>query len=97
MMKNIFISGSITNEPKYIERFQEAKEYLEDKYPECNIVSPADIDLVGIDYRICMNVTLALLSLCDTIYMLNNYKNSDGALEELEFAKNNGHTILYQK
>ncbi len=42
-----------------------------------------------------LSATLQLLNLCDAIYLLPNYKNSQGSLKELERAKELNLTILH--
>jgi len=40
---------------------------------------------------------LEILKRCDAIYMLNTYKQSRGAWEELELAVKNGMEIIYEQ
>ena len=47
--------------------------------------------------RVWLEGDLELLSRCDAIYMLNNYQDSQGALEELELAKKLGLEILFER
>ena len=48
------------------------------------------------DWMKWLNGDLEIISRCDAIYMLNNYKNSKGALIELERAKELGLEVLYE-
>ena len=41
-------------------------------------------------------MSLCMLEMCDTIYMLKNWENSIGAKLEWEFAKANNYKIMYE-
>ena len=61
------------------------------------VVNPAKINAnlpkicTHADYMI---VSMALLSICDTIYMLKGWEESEGAREEYEWAVNSGLRIV---
>lgn len=44
-----------------------------------------------------MAVSMAMLSLCDTIYMLKGWEDSDGAKEELQYALEHGYDVILEE
>lgn len=92
----IYISGKITGNKNYKEHFKKAQEYWESTGEA--VINPTEISLpknfnTWADYMIiCLN----LLKNADSIYMLNNHKDSKGALIELEFARAMGIEVFYE-
>lgn len=84
----VYISGPITGTIDYMERFAEAQKELEAKGYE--VVNPA---LINSNLPKCttwdeyMRVSLVLLDLCDAIYMLKGWADSNGASLEYFTAK----------
>ena len=97
-MKRIYISGRITSDPLYMEKFEEAENELIDKGYR-SIVNPAYVnkwlpeDFTHDNY---MEVCLAELRQCEAIYMLTGWKKSVGALREYQEAAERGMEIVYQ-
>lgn len=96
----VYISGGITNVPNYHENFLNAESELKKMgYTENQIINPAYIcsflptDFTHAEY---MAVCFGLMHSCDTIYMLKNWKLSEGATRELEIAIGNGFKIMEQ-
>lgn len=91
----IFISGPMTNDPNYKEKFFNASIYLKEKFPKAVILNPAILPegLSDIEY---MNIDLTMLKLCDIIYMLKGYEKSKGAGLEYHFAQYSNKKIFYQ-
>lgn len=85
----IYISGPITKEPNFMNNFRLAQEMLKKEYPKAEIVNPAEInshmpsDFSHKDY---MDICFLLLSKCDYIYMLPNWRESAGACMEYGYA-----------
>lgn len=79
----VYISGAITGTTDYMERFDAAERKLIDLGHE--VVNPAFInsflpkDTTWDQY---MAVSMALLDLCDGIYMIDGWKKSKGACKE---------------
>ena len=95
----IYISGAITGTDDYMERFNTAAEFIRAKGHEP--VNPCDLNKIlnpaTTTYSDYMAVDLALLSVCDAIYMLKGWENSRGAkAENLTAQANDEIKILYE-
>lgn len=101
-MKKVFISGKITGleERDWRKKFSEGayKLMLQHGYRLEDIIVPARLKKVfpGLDYEQYMRVDLTLLDMCDTIYMLDNYKDSRGAQRELAYAIEQNKKIIWE-
>lgn len=51
----------------------------------------------GLAHEEYMKISMTLLELCDTIYMMNGWDKSEGCRQELIYAENRGMTIVYQE
>lgn len=94
----IYISGRITGITNYMWWFANAEKKLKEiGYKE--VVNPARtcLTLPELSHDDYMTVCMALLSLCDSIYMLKGYERSKGAMQELEYAKEHGYEILKEE
>lgn len=62
-----------------------------------DIINPMDIGVIFPDFKYeeYMKIDLTLLELCDSIYMLPDWKDSPGAQREHEKAKEMGLTLIY--
>lgn len=97
--KKVFISGKVTGCDDYIEKFKNAENALKEKYPDKIIINAiAMLDSVNAtewDHDDCMDVTLALLSVCDEIVMLPDYSDSEGAIKEYRKATSLGLKVIF--
>ena len=81
--QKIFISGKITGDPNYREKFEKAeKELTAQGYL---VMNPA-VFPEGFTWEEYMKITLTMLSVCDIIYLLPDWNESRGAQEEFEYA-----------
>ena len=93
----IYISGKITGTDDYLQRFEAAENHL-NNMNILDIVNPAKVNsyLPELSYSQYIKMSLCMLEMCDTIYMLKNWENSVGAKLEWEFAKANNYKIMYE-
>lgn len=92
----VYISGGVTGVPDYAERFARAEEKLIALGYE--VINPARVnaELPPMEWEEYMHISIAELSLCDAIYMLDNYKTSMGAQRELGYAMGAGMRIIWE-
>lgn len=93
----VYISGPISGTTDYMGRFAEAQKYLESR--GYSVVNPALVNSnlpEDTSYDDYMKMSFCMLDMCNAIYMLKNYTDSNGALLELERAKINSYCILYE-
>ena len=95
--ERVYISGAITSDPNYKEHFAKAARELEAK--GFATVNPAQMEVVFPDaeYEDYMLIDLQILSKCDSIYMLNNWRKSCGANREFGYALGRGIKIMYEQ
>lgn len=91
----VYISGPITGTEDFVLRFAVAEKQLQiqgyDVFnpAKCNLVMPSTATWE--DY---MKLCEAMLSCCDTIYMLKGWENSRGAVKEYHLAMAAGMVVL---
>ena len=101
----IYISGKITNNQNYKEQFKNAVYFIIDQkeklFPNENEITyfnPAEVKLPDTatweDY---MRYDLKVLLECQAIFMLDGWKESEGAKTEHYIAKKLKMKIIYQK
>lgn len=98
--QRVYISGKITNEPNYIELFEQAENFISEKYPDKVVINPTKINNMlpnDCSWDEYMSVDYELVRLSDEIYMLKNWKDSRGATKEREWAIRFGLKITYQE
>lgn len=86
----VYIAGKITNNPNYVEEFEAAEKFLKETQG-VDVINPAKNQ--GYSYREYINMGLFQLMQCDAIYLLPNYKDSQGALLEYQYAETVGMRI----
>ena len=86
-----YISGPITGIKDYSERFAQAETALAKQGH--TVINPAKVLSLlpdGLSHSEYMVISMALLSLCDTICMIDGWADSKGAKQEFLWAANNG-------
>ena len=92
-MLKIFISGKITGDRNYKEKFDNAKRALQgDGYI---VLSPADLPL-GMSREDYTRICFAMIDVCDQVIFLPDWKDSEGAMLEYNYCKYNKKEILGQ-
>ncbi len=92
--KKIYISGAITSDPEYKDKFARAEKMLTDQGHVA--INPARLP-AGLDYEDYMYIHLATIHICDTIYMLPDWESSPGAKREKHFAETLGKKVMFGK
>lgn len=96
-MKRIYLSGRITGTTDYMERFSACEKMLTRAGFE--VVNPAKVNSnmpPSTTWKEYMMMSLTMLSLCDTIFMMDGWRKSKGAITEWRHAVNTGMNILYE-
>lgn len=88
--KKIYLSGPITDNPNYKEKFKRKQKELE-SYGHV-VFNPVKTE--GFSYKDYIDMGLCELSHCDAIYLMDGYLNSPGAMLELEYARVTGLEII---
>ena len=84
----IFISGGMTGKPDFGRaEFNAVEAYLKDKHPDAVIYNPACLP-IGLKYETYMQISNAVIAEFkksgDSIYLLPDWQESDGARQELQ-------------
>lgn len=90
----VYIAGKIAGEPNFKVHFRYANYRL--KELGFAVLNPAELP-AGLEYEQYMNICFAMLDQADIIFLLDNYKDSPGALRELAYAKKTGKIIIGAK
>lgn len=78
--KTVFISGKISGDPDYKQKFARVAAKLEsDGYI---VVNPAMLPSNGFSYAAYMRMAFAMLDECDAVYFLADWESSPGAQRE---------------
>ena len=90
----IFISGSISNNPNYIEQFKAAQDKLEQE--GYVVLNPTCLN-PKLSYKQLMTICKIMIDVSDAVYMLNGWEQSKGACFENSWAKAQGKEIIYEQ
>lgn len=94
----VYISGAMTGVPGYERAFAKAEEELRAKgHDAVNPARLADIVHTDMSSEEWLSVDLALLRVCDAIYMLKGWQDSRGANRELGFALGAKMKVMYEE
>ena len=88
----IYIAGPIANDENYMQHFEKAEKEL--KAQGFEVINPAKNQCFN--YRQFIDMGLYELSMCDSIYMLKGWQDSNGALLEKHYAEVVGMEIIYE-
>lgn len=93
--RRIYISGPITGTADYMERFDRAEKEIEAAGHEA--VNPAKVMAQlpsSVTWEECMQLSFAMLDICDGIYLMEGWKDSKGAVMELHHAVRHEKTVI---
>lgn len=96
----IYIAGKVTGmEEEARQLFKQAQQQLQQRYPDATIINPLELDHSTHDkhWTSYMRVCLAELVKCDTIALLPNWVESNGARLEMQVAVNLQCSFLWLK
>ena len=88
----IYIAGKITDNSNYIDQFKKAEDELRKQGYE--VINPVKEE--GLEYKWYIDEGLKQLMQCEAIYMLNNWKRSNGACLERKYAETVGLRVIEQ-
>ena len=95
----VYISGPITGTDDYMERFERVAWEVWVNY-DCTVINPAEINSHlpnDTTHAVYMRTSIAMLSMCDTIYLMKGWENSKGCKIEYNYARKNGIKIIYEE
>lgn len=99
-MKKIYISGKITGDENWVEKFTNAEKPIKELCGENVVIFNPTLtkDYEGkIDYDDFLHIDFAIIDVCDALYMLKDWKDSKGAIKEYHYALSKGKKILYEE
>ncbi len=95
----IYVSGKITGLEKedYLSHFEKAETHL--KRLGYSVINPAKVNSMlpdDTEYEEYMRMCETEMSLCEAIYMLDNWRDSPGANRELQYAFAHNMTVYFE-
>ena len=88
----IYISGAISSDPNYKEKFERVEKRLKDRYI---ILNPASLP-EGMKYADYMKICMPMVETADAIFILKDWRTSKGAKAEVEYAKALNKVTIYE-
>lgn len=92
----IYLSGKITGDENWKQKFQAVADELKDKKPDLTILSPLMLD-VTLEYEQYMDIDFAFIRSCDVVVLLEDWEDSPGAKREKEYAQALGKMVIPYK
>ncbi len=105
----IYISGPVTGQEKTAkQRFNAAilgATWKAGAFEDTEFINPYEVNremTYGLNQETVthaeyMTISIALLSLCDAIYLMRGWRQSAGCQEEYQYAVEHGYKIFYQE
>lgn len=93
----VYISGPITGAKGYALRFAQAEAKLEKM--GLSVFNPARVNAElpeDLEHEEYMQMSMAMLGMCDAIYMLEGWRDSRGACREYGYAMRKGLMIWHE-
>lgn len=90
----VYVAGKITGLDNFKEEFGKAEEYV--KGIGAVPMNPANLSK-GFTWEEYMHVCYAMIDICDAVFMINNWVDSEGAQREHAYAMSKGKLVFYQK
>lgn len=90
----VFISGKITGDNGYKEKFKRAEMRL--KREGHIVLNPTVLPEAGFEHEEYLHICCAMIYVCDAVYMLDDWAESEGAKIERRFAMARGKEVMYE-
>lgn len=92
----VYISGKMTglSRERIRRKFEAAAHYIFEQGD--TPVNPAQLGITQLDYEDYMKIDFALIDICDSVYMMNDWEESPGAIRELHYALSQGKGVIYE-
>lgn len=90
----VYISGKITGDPDYKQKFKRVEEALQRM--GATPINPARLP-EGLDRKFYLPVCIQMLITADVIYLLDDWKESEGAKIEEAVARYQGIPVIYPR
>lgn len=87
----IYIAGKITDDPNYRAKFAKAEKQLANQGH--SVMNPAVLP-DGFKYDEYFPICFAMISTCDAIFLMRDWKDSAGAIRERTYAELSGKRII---
>ena len=87
MRQRIYLSGPISNDPDYMQKFTEADAYLRNQGYQ--VANPAELYRSlpqNVSYEELMSIDLHIMDICDTVIQLEGWEESKGCNREYGYA-----------
>lgn len=88
----VYLSGQITGDPDYVEKFKAMAIELADK--GFKVMNPAVLP-DGFQYEDYMQICASMVMVCDAIYLMPCWQESPGAMMEKQVAVAMNKQIIY--
>lgn len=92
-IKKVYLAGKITGDPNYREKFKLKAEELGNM--GYTVMNPAVLP-DGFEYEEYLTICMAMIDACDTVYFLDDYRKSPGAMREQIKAVKDGKNRIYR-
>ena len=89
----MYISGKMKGLKNFKSLFAQVEEEYKEKY---NVINPCKFTHTSDEWEDRILYDLNIIRDCDVIYMINNWRDSNGAQVEHYFAQGMGKKIIYQ-
>lgn len=90
----VYVVGSISNDPNYKEKFQEAYNYLK-SLGYTKIIIPTCVPDT-LPYSRYAPISIGFVQASDIVYVLKDWKKSKGAKAEVAYAEMSGRAVFYE-